>query len=477
MNNQAKQVRWLLVVALTVQFMVSLDMSVVNVALPDIRGDLGFGQDGLLWVVNAYALAFGGLLLLGGRLADLIGSRRVLTAGLVLFGAASLAGGLAQSPGALVAARAVQGVGAAALAPVAFALITLAFPAGPARSRALGLWGMAGAAGGAVGVLAGGLLTDATSWRSVMLVNVPIVAFALAVSVRTGLAARPVRTGDRLDVAGALLATVGTTLLVLGLVRTSDHPWGSATTLGTLGAAVLLLVTFVAVELRTASPLLRPGLLKGRPVLTANLICLLLASGQFAAFYFVSLYLQLVLGYGPTAAGAAFLPFCVGVVVGSVIAARTVTALGTRRLLATGAAVAALGMAGFAATATADGGFLYSILGPSLVTSVGVGLCFVPLGTAATTGVVPGETGMASGLLNSSRQVGGSLGLAFLVTVAAQVTGGGSGRTELASGYSSAFWVCTGLLALAAVTALVLLPAGERAVAAAEPEGATGVSR
>ncbi|MCX4964289.1 MFS transporter [Streptomyces sp. NBC_00654] len=476
MNSDAKQVRWLLVVALTVQFLVSLDMSVVNVALPDIRSDLGFGRDGLLWVVNAYALAFGGLLMLGGRLADLIGSRRVLTAGLVLFGVASLAGGLAQSPGALVAARAVQGAGAAALAPVAFALIALAFPAGPARSRALGLWGMAGAAGGAVGVLAGGLLTDAAGWRSVMLVNVPIVVFALAASVRTGLTARPVRTGARLDVTGALLATAGTTLLVLGLVRTADHSWGSATTLGTLGAAVLLLAAFIAVELRTASPLLRPGLLKGRPVLTANLFCLLLSSGQFAAFYFVSLHLQLVLGYGPTAAGAAFLPFCVGVVAGSVLATRTVATLGTRRLLAAGGAIAALGMAGFAATATADGGFLHSILGPSLVTSFGVGLCFVPLGTAATTGVVPGETGMASGLLNSARQVGGSLGLAVLVTVAAQVTGGGSGRPELAAGHAAAFWVCAGLLAAAALAALVLLPAGERASAPAEPEGAAGVS-
>ncbi|MEU8629126.1 MFS transporter [Streptomyces sp. NPDC048669] len=463
MNDQSRQTRWLLLVALVVQFMVALDMSVVNVALPDMRAGLGFSAEGLLWVVNAYALAFGGLLMLGGRLADLLGSRPVLTGGLALFGAASLAGGLAQSPGALIAARAVQGVGAAALAPVAFALIAIAFPAGPARSRALGLWGMAGAAGGAVGVLAGGVLTDAAGWRAVMLVNVPIVAFALIASLRTGPVSGPARTGARLDVAGALLATGGTTLLVLGLVGTSAHPWGSARTLTTLGGAALLLAAFVAVELRTASPLLRPGLLRGRPVLTANLFCLLLSSGQFAAFYFVSLCLQQVFGYGPTAAGAAFLPFCVGVVAGSVIATRTVARLGTRRLLATGGALAALGIAGFAATARTDGTFLTSILGPSLVAAVGIGMCFVPLGTAATTDVVPGETGMASGLLNSSRQVGGSLGLAVLVTVAARVTGGAAGRDELVRGYAAAFWVAAGLLALAALAALVLLPSASGA--------------
>ncbi|RPK59948.1 Multidrug resistance protein stp [Streptomyces sp. ADI96-02] len=474
-GRAARHGRWLLVVALTVQFLVSLDMSVVNVALPDIRSDLGFGGDGLLWVVNAYALAFGGLLMLGGRLADLAGPRRVLTAGLALFGSAGLAGGLAWSPGSLVAARAVQGVGAAALAPVAFALITLAFPAGPARSRALGLWGMAGAAGGAVGVLAGGLLTDAAGWRAVMLINVPIVAFALVAAIRTGPVGSERRTGARLDVAGALLATAGMTLLVLGLVRTTAHAWGSATTSATLGAAALL-AAFVAVERRTASPLLRPGLLRGRPVLTANLVCLLLASAQFGAFYFVSLHLQLVLGYGSTAAGAAFLPFCAGIVVGSVLAPRAVAVLGLRPLMAVGAGLAALGMAWFAATATADGGFLGSVLGPSLLCSLGIGLGFVPLGTAATTDVAPGETGMASGLLNSSRQVGGSLGLAVLVTVATGVTGDGAGPAALSAGHAAAFWLSSAFLAVAALAAYVLLPgAGRRAaVRAAGPREAAG---
>lgn len=361
-------------------------------------------------------------------------------------------------------------MGAAALAPVAFALITVAFPAGPARSRALGLWGMAGAAGGAVGALAGGLLTDAAGWRAVMLVNVPIVAFALAGTVRTGLVTcRDRAAAPRLDVAGALLVTVGTTLLVLGLVRTNTQPWGSAATLLTLGAAALLLAVFVVVELRVRQPLLRIGLLGNRPVLGANLLCLLLSSGQFAAFCFPSLHMQQVLGYGASATGAAFLPFSAGVVAGSLIATRAVAAVGARNLLAAGGLLAAAGLAGFALTATPDGSFAYSVLWPSLLASVGIGMCFVPLGTAATSDVAVHEAGMASGLLTSSRQIGGSLGLAVLVTVAASAAGG-NGPEAMAAGHRTAYWVCAGLLATAAVLAFALLPGRDRTapVAAAE---------
>ena len=362
---------------------------------------------------------------------------------------------------------------------MAFALITLAFPAGPARSRALGLWGMAGAAGGAVGVLAGGVLTDVAGWRAVMLVNVPIVAFALAAAARTGPGRRGRRTGARLDLAGALLATAGTTLLVLGLVgprttlglgRHAVHPWRG-------GAPADRLRRRRTPYGVAPAP---PRLLRGRPVLTANLFCLLLASAQFGAFYFVSLYMQLVLGYGPTAAGFAFLPFCVGVVAGSILATRAVAVLGIRRLMTVGGTLAALGMGWFAATATVDGSFLASILGPSLLCSLGIGLCFVPLGTAATTDVVPGETGMASGLLNSSRQVGGSLGLAVLVTVAAQVTGGGTGARASPPGTRPRSGSRAGLLAAAALAAYVLLPGESRAAGgpvAGEPVAAEPESR
>ncbi|MFE6776925.1 MFS transporter [Streptomyces sp. NPDC057702] len=469
--------RGLLAVVLTVQFLVALDMSVVNVALPDIRSDLGFTADDLLWVVNAYALAFGGLLMLGGRLADVVGRRRTLATGLVVFGAASLGGGLVSSPGALIAARALQGVGAAALAPVAFALITVTLPAGPARSRALGLWGMAGAAGGAVGVLAGGLLTEAAGWRSVLLINVPIVALALVGTRRWIALDRRAGAPPRLDLAGAVLVTLGMTTLVFGLVRTETHGWTSATTVGTLAVAVALLAAFVVVELRTRQPLLRVGLLASRPVLAANLFVMLLFSGQFATFYFLSLYTQQVLDYGPTEAGLSFLPFSAGIVVGSVVATRAMATLGIRWLLTVGGAVGAVGFGWFALAVTADGSFLTAMLGPSLVASVGVGMCFVPLGTAATTGVTPAEAGMASGLLNSFRQIGGSLGLAILVTVAARATdrAHGTAGERLTSGYVTAFAASAGLLALAALVAATLLrgrgPASGTPAAAATGAG------
>ncbi|WP_069886495.1 MFS transporter [Streptomyces luteocolor] len=457
-NSKAKQGHSLLPVLLTVQFLVSLDMSVVNIALPDMGDDLGFAADSLLWVVNAYALAFGGLLMLGGRLADLAGRRRTLVGGFVVFGAASLAGGLALTPGQLIAARAVQGAGAAALAPVALALITVTYAAGPARSRALGLWGVSGALGGAVGIMAGGLLTDWVGWRSVMLINVPVVIGALLAARRGVPADRRAGPAPRLDVTGALLVTAGMAALVLGLVRTETYGWASGTTLGTLALALVLLAAFVAVEARKREPLLRLGLLgtAHRPVLSANVFALLMSSGQFAAFYFTSLHLQQVLGYGPTAAGAAFLPFCAGVVAGSTVATRTVGRLGERTLLVAGGLLGAAGFGWFALTVEAGGTFLGSILGPSLVASVGIGMCFVPLGTAATSGVAPEETGMASGLLNSSRQLGGSLGLAVLVTVAASATGAGRDRAALAEGHAAAFAVSAGLLVAAALATAVL---------------------
>ncbi|MFC4326701.1 MFS transporter [Streptomyces andamanensis] len=468
---------WLLPVLLTVQFLVSLDMSVVNVALPGMGRGLHFDPGSLTWVVNAYALTFGGLLMFGGRLADVVGRRRVLVAGFVVFGAASLAGGLAQSPGALIAARAAQGVGAAALAPVGLALLTVSCPPGPARSRALGLWGAAGAVGGAVGVLAGGLLTDWFGWRAVMLVNVPFVVAVLAVTGRAVPADTPAAARQaprpRLDLTGALLVTAGTVLLVLGLVRTETYGWASWRTAAVLGAAAVLLAAFVVTEARTAAPLLRLGLLGTGPVLAANVFGLLMSAGQFAAFYFTSLYLQQVLGYGPTATGSAFLPFCAGVVVGSALAARTIGRYGPRVLLTAGGLLGAAGLAWFAAAAAVDGGFTGSVLGPSAVASVGIGLCFVPLGTAATGSVSAGEAGMASGLLNSSRQVGGAVGLAVLGTVAAHASGAAPDGAALVHGFSAAYWTAAGLLAAGALAAAVLYGRGGGAGDGAAPAADT----
>ncbi|MFF4817790.1 MFS transporter [Kitasatospora sp. NPDC001309] len=464
----------LVLAAVTVaQFVFALDMSVVNVALPAIRDGLGFAPLDLSWVVHVYALTFGGLLLLGGRACDLYGRRRLLVLGLAVFGLCSLAGGLAQHPWQLVAARAGQGVGAAAAAPAALAMLTTAFPEGPRRVRALGVWSAANAAGGALGVLAGGVLTEYASWRWVMLVNLPIVATALALLPRgIGAGAQPVRR-ERLDVLGAVLATGGVGLLVFGVVRTESRGWGSPATLAALGAAVALLVAFVVTELRSPAPLLRLGLLRSRWVAGANVLVFLAAAGQFAAFYFVSLHLQQVLGLGAAATGAAFLPFSAGLVAGSLLATRITAHRSPRVALVPGAVLAAAGL-GWFALISPDGGFLGDVLGPSLVTSLGTGLVLAPVAAAATTGVAPREAGAASGLLSSSRQLGGCVGLAALATLAAHRTasaaasttgstagstaGSATGRAALDAGYALGLAAGAVLFALAAVVAVTVLP-------------------
>ncbi|MEU1006967.1 MFS transporter [Streptomyces sp. NPDC005890] len=446
-----------LAAAAVAQFVVALDMAVVNVALPAIRSALGFAPLDLSWVVHVYALTFGGFLLLGGRACDLFGRRRLFVAGLVVFGLCSLAGGLAREPWQLIAARAGQGVGAAATAPAALALLTTTFTEGPRRVRALGVWSGVNAVGGALGVLAGGVLTEYAGWRWVMLVNLPIVAAAL-VLVHAAVAPepRPVRR-ERLDVLGAVLATGGIGLLVFGVVRTDVRGWASAATWQTLAVAGLLLGAFVAVESRSAAPLLRLGLLRSRWVAGANLLVFLAAAGQFTAFYFVSLYLQQVLGLGAAATGAAFLPFCAGSVAATVVATRITANRSPRASLVPGTLFAAAGMAWFAGISP-HGGFLTDVLGPSVLTSVGIGLIFAPVAAAATTGVRPGEAGMASGVLNSARQLGGCVGLAALATVAAHRTGTATDPAALTGGYALGLAVTAALFLLAAVVAISVLP-------------------
>ncbi|MFJ4519901.1 MFS transporter [Streptomyces sp. NPDC088810] len=446
-----------LAAAAVAQFVVALDMAVVNVALPAIRSALGFAPLDLSWVVHVYALTFGGFLLLGGRACDLFGRRRLFVAGLVVFGLCSLAGGLAREPWQLIAARAGQGVGAAATAPAALALLTTTFTEGPRRVRALGVWSGVNAVGGALGVLAGGVLTEYAGWRWVMLVNLPIVAAAL-VLVHAAVAPepRPVRR-ERLDVLGAVLATGGIGLLVFGVVRTDVRGWASAATWETLAVAGLLLGAFVAVESRSAAPLLRLGLLRSRWVAGANLLVFLAAAGQFTAFYFVSLYLQQVLGLGAAATGAAFLPFCAGSVTSTVVATRITANRSPRASLVPGTLFAAAGMAWFAGISP-HGGFLTDVLGPSVLTSVGIGLIFAPVAAAATTGVRPGEAGMASGVLNSARQLGGCVGLAALATVAAHRTGTATDPAALTGGYALGLAVTAALFLLAAVVAFSVLP-------------------
>ncbi|MCX4745916.1 MFS transporter [Kitasatospora sp. NBC_01287] len=445
-----------------IQFVLALDTSVVNVALPAIRAGLGFASLDLSWVVHVYALTFGGFLLLGGRACDLFGRRRLIVPGLLLFGFCSLAGGLAQAPWQLVAARAGQGLGAAAAAPAALSLLTTTFGEGPGRVRALGVWSTVNAAGGALGVLAGGVLTQYAGWRWVMLVNLPVVALALALVTASVPAGERVARRERLDVPGAVLATGGVGLLVFGVVRTDALGWGSATTLGTLAAAAALLAAFVLVESKATAPLLRLGLLRSRWVAGANVLVLLAGAGQFAAFYFVSLYLQQVLGMGAAATGTAFLPFSAGVVAGAAVATRITTSRGPRASLVPGALLATAGLLWFAFISP-DGGFLTDVLGPSAVTSVGLGLLLAPVTAAATTGVAPGEAGMASGLLNSSRQLGGCVGLATLATIAADRSGAVVDAASLDSGYALGLAVTAGLFLLAAVVAACVLPRGRAA--------------
>lgn len=442
--------------------MVSLDLSVVNVGLPRIAVALGFSPLGLTWVVHAYALTFGGLLLLGGKLADRFGRRRILLVGLGVFFVASLAGGFAQEPGHLVAARAVQGVGAAALAPAALALLSAAFPSGRARVRAFGVWAATNAAGGALGVLIGGVLTEYAGWQWVMFVSAPMSAIAFALAWRGIAHDVPVAPTGRPDVLGAVLATAGMTLLVFGIVRTDRHGWSSARTLITLAAALVLLAAFLIVERTTArDPLIRLGLFANRSVAGANGYNLLLGAAMASSFFFVSLYLQGVLGHGPALTGLQFLPFALGVAVGSAIAVKLGYRVAPRVLLICGGLLTAAGFALFSGM-DVHGSYLSDVLGPEIVSSVGFGLCLGPVVSTATAGVDPAEAGAASALLNSSRQVGASFGLAVLSTVAERRTGDAASLEAVSNGYGLGMALGAVLLVGAVVIAVVVLrrPAG-----------------
>ncbi|WP_280390195.1 MFS transporter [Nocardia wallacei] len=464
--SQSNKPAAVLATVVIVQFMVSLDLSVVNVALPAIQGEFGLSATTLQWVVNAYTVVFGGFLLLGGRLGDVIGRRRTMVAGLVLFGAASLAGGLATHESVLIGARAVQGLGAAALSPLSLALITVTFEEGPARTKAVGMWAAATMLGGALGVVASGLLTDFADWRWVLLINVPIVVAALATAVR-GIGGAVEGPRPRLDIVGALLVTAAMLLLILGVVRTDEQGWASAVTIGTLAGGVVLLAAFVVVETRVREPLMRLGLLAHGSVAGANVFGFMITAGQLTAFYFVSLHMQSVLRYTPAIAGVCFVPFALGAVVGMRLAAVLVDRFGHRTALVAGGLLGAVGIGWFGAGGP-GGTFLTDILGPSIVASIGIGVSFVVMGTIAMQGVAGEEAGMASGLLNSSRQLGGALGLAVLTTVAATVTGGDRSPAGLSDGYSTAFLLGGALIAVGTVIAGLLIPRAAMKTAAAE---------
>ncbi|MDX6566756.1 MAG: hypothetical protein QOE10_2418 [Gaiellales bacterium] len=406
------------------QFMVVLDVSIVNVALPSIRDDLGFSIGGLQWVVNAYTITFGGLLLLGGRASDLLGRRRMFITGILVFALASLAGAFAPNAAFLVAARAAQGIGGAIVAPSTLAVLMTTFREGPDRQRALGVWGAMTAGGGSAGAILGGILTDALDWRWIFLVNVPVGA-AIAWEARRSLAPDPRRLlqvdgGKRssFDLLGALTVTSGLVVAVFAIVRTTTEGWTSLQTLGSLAVAVLLLAAFLVIESRVATqPLVPLRIFESRLLTGANVLVLLLGGAMFAMWYFVSLYLQQVLGYSPIKAGLAFLPMTLCIAVGSMRAASIVRRFGIQRTVLAGFLLSTAGLALFSRI-HAGGSYLGDVLVPSVLVSIGMGLCMVPLTTTAVAGVAHHEAGLASGLVNVSRLFGGALGLALLVAIA-----------------------------------------------------------
>ena len=460
------------------QFMVILDVSVVNVALPSIRHGLHFTEANLQWVVNAYTVTFAGFLLLGGRAADLLGRRRVFVSGLVLFALASLVGGLADSQGTLIAARAVQGLGGAVIAPASLSILTTTFAEGAARNRAVGIWGAMGGAGGAAGVLLGGVLTDLLGWRWILFINVPIGLLAAVAAQRFIAEGRNTNASRNFDLAGALTATLGLSLLVFGIVRTDQTGWGSAQTLTLIGGGIVLLLAFLLIEGRFArSPLMPLRIYASRTLSAANGVVLLVGGASFGMWFFVSLYLQQVLGYSPIKAGLAFLPMTICIVIGSTGASRLVTRIGSKPLLVAGMTSMALGLLLFTGV-SADGTYLGNMLVPSLLVAIGIGLSFVPATISAVAGVAPAEAGLASGLVNTSRLVGGALGLAILAAIATAKTnadlrnGATTVHAALTNGFQVAFFVAAAFAVVGGLVAAFALPRVPRRAPAPAPQRA-----
>ena len=454
-----------LALACVAQFMVVLDVSIVNVALPSVGHDLHYSASGLQWVVNAYVLTFAGFLLFGGRAADLFGRRRIYLFGLALFTLASLVGGLAQTSGWLTAARAAQGIGGAFLSPASLTLIVTTFSDRQRRAKAIGAWSAVAGAGGAAGAILGGVLTAELSWRWVLFVNVPIGIITMAAAARylTELR-RPAddRPRPRLDVAGAVTITAGLGALVYAIVETSSHPWLSTPTLSVLAVAVVLLAAFAVIEARLASaPLVPFQLLRSRSVAGANVVMMLVGAAFFSMWYFLSLYFQDVLGYSALRAGAAFIPMAVAIIIGAQASPRLLHKTGLRPLLAAGTLLAAVGFA-WLAQVPAQSSYLVHVLGPGCVIALALGLLFTPLATAATSGVPISQAGLASGVLNTSRQVGGSIGLAALAAVAvarsnSALASGHTPDSALAAGYDRAFIVAA-VLSLAGLACSLFMP-------------------
>jgi EmrB/QacA subfamily drug resistance transporter len=455
--------RWLALFVLCLgDLMIVLDVTIVGVALPSIREDLGFSEASLAWVVNAYLLTFGGFLLLGGRLGDLFGHRRLFLIGTTLFTLASLACGLAGSQEFLMGARAVQGLGAAVVSAVALSLMMTLFTEPAERAKAMGIFGFVASAGGSIGVLLGGVLTDALSWHWIFLVNVPVGALVLALTLKLVPVSPGLAAERRLDIAGAVTITAALMLAVYAIVNGNQAGWTSAQTLGLLGAGAALLAVFLGLEARGRSPLVPLGLFRLRNVVVSNAVGVLWAAAMFAWFFVSALYLQLVLGYSPLQVGLAFLPS--NLIMGALsvgLSAKLVLRFGFRPPLAAGLLLAAAGLVLFA-RAPADGSFLVDVLPAMILLGLGAGTAFNPVLLAAMSDVEPGEAGLASGVVNTSFMMGGALGLAVLASLAASHTetlraSGDGPLAALAGGYHLAFLVGAVFAAAGAVLGATLL--------------------
>ncbi len=448
---------WVLSLVCACQFMVILDTSIVNVALPSVGRDVGFSNTGLAWVVNGYLLTFAGFMLLGGRAADLLGHRRVMVAGLFVFSAASLVGGLATAPEVLVAARAAQGVGAAFVAPATLAVINTHFAEEHARAGAFGAWAASGGVGGMAGALAGGAITTGLSWRWIFLINIPIGAVLIVVAATSLGAARPGRR-EPLDLTGAVTGTAGLATLVYGVMQSADHRWTSTSVVGPVVAGALLLAVFAVVEARVAVPPMLPlRLLRIRTVAIGNAMLLLFGAIAIAMWYFTSLFLQNVLRYSALGAGLGQTPAAVTFLVVARWAAGLLPRTGLRRLILAGSGCFLVGF-GWLGQSDVNSGYVTGVLGPTLLVAVGIGLTFPTLMAAATTGAAGSDAGIVGGLANTTSQVGGSIGLAVLATAAGARAGMevGNSPAALAAGYDLVFLVAAGLGVAIALVSLLL---------------------
>jgi EmrB/QacA subfamily drug resistance transporter len=460
MVEKAMHKWWALALLATVQFMVVLDIAIVNVALPSIQADLGFSQENLQWVISAYALMFGGFLLLGGRAADLLGRRRLFVAGLVVFTVSSLVSGLAWSDDVLILARGFQGLGAAIITPAALSILTTTFSEGRERNAALGVWGAVGAFGAVAGVLLGGVLTDALSWEWIFYINIPVGLAALALTPVLLNESRDahVKTFDAL---GAVLVTGGLVTLVYAITQANDYGWGSVETIGLFTAAGVLLAGFVGWETRAKEPLMPFSIFRIKTVSAANISGLILGTVTFSMFLMLTLYMQQVLGYSPMKTGVAYLAVAATAIVWSTVAAQLVNRVGVKPVIVAGMAFLTAGLLYFTQVSV-GGSYLGDLLPGFLLIAVGLGFSFVPISIAALAGVQRSEAGLASGLFNTSQQIGGALGIAALSTIATTKTedgvAAGTPRPQaLTDGFESAFIWGAIVAAIGIVVALVLV--------------------